>query len=199
MMLSAITITFFWCPKDWSSLHWKASLATVAPKGITVYLNLPSSMLKVVRKDEASSSFWCQKPFLQLHTNIIQGSASKWAMSSGVLKWYGALTITLFRLVGSKQILNFKFPSLSFPSTSTNLIHGMASCTGFRTSALSILSISCWTASFKCTSIGLQGVCLGVTLWSIWIWYGRTAKHPIPSKTSSSFVTSGLCLWLTWE
>ena len=64
----------------------------------------------------------------------------------------------LFILVGSKQILNFKFPSLSFPSTSTKLlIHGVASWTGFRTPTLSILWISCWKASFKCTRIGLQG------------------------------------------
>ena len=49
---------------------------------------------------------------------------------------------------------------------------------------LSILSISCWKTSFKCTGIGLQDVCFGVTLWSIWMWYGGTGKHPIPSKTS---------------
>ena len=38
-------------------LALKTSPATVAPNGITVYLNLPSSVLKVVRKEEASSSY----------------------------------------------------------------------------------------------------------------------------------------------
>ena len=44
MMSSAIAITFFKCPKHWSSLHWKTYPAIVAPKGITLYLNLPSSV-----------------------------------------------------------------------------------------------------------------------------------------------------------
>ena len=48
------------------------------------------------------------------------------------------------RLVRSKQILCFKLPSFSFPSTSTKLlIHGVASCIGFRAPALINLSISC--------------------------------------------------------
>ena len=47
-------------------------------------------------------------------------------MSSSVLKWYGFLTIALYILVGSKQILNIKSPRLSFPSTSQKLlIHGV--------------------------------------------------------------------------
>ena len=47
--------------------------------------------------------FWCQYPFLQSHAVIMQASASKWAMFSGILKWYGSLIIVLFRFVGSKQ------------------------------------------------------------------------------------------------
>ena len=90
-----------------------------------------------------------------------------------------------FRLVGSKQILSFKLPSLSFPSTNTKLlIQGVASCTGFRTPTLSILLISCWKASFKCTRIGLQSVCMGVILGYKWIWYGGPGKHPIQFMTS---------------
>ena len=90
MISSAVTITCLIIPKPWSSLHWKASPATVAPNGMTVYLNLPISVLKVVKNDEASSRFWYQYPFLQSHTVIMQVSASKWAISSGVLKvvWF---------------------------------------------------------------------------------------------------------------
>ena len=44
IMSSTITITFFSCPKHWSSLCWNTSPATVAPKGIMVYLNLPNSV-----------------------------------------------------------------------------------------------------------------------------------------------------------
>ena len=33
-------------------------------------------------------------------------SASKWVISSGVLKWYGSQMVAVFRLVGSKQILS---------------------------------------------------------------------------------------------
>ena len=91
----------------------KHPLQPVVPNGITVYLNLPSSVLKVVRNEEASSSCWCQYPFLQSQTVITHASASKWAMSSGVLKWYGSLMVALFKFVGSKQILSFKLPDLS--------------------------------------------------------------------------------------
>ena len=119
------------------------------------------------------------------HRVIIQASACTWAMSSSVLKWYGSLTITMFRLVGSKQIQSLKLPNLSFPSTSTKLlIQGVYSCTGFRTPALSILSMSCQKAPFKCTRIGLQGVCLGVIFWSKWIQYGGTWKASNTLKTS---------------
>ena len=34
----------------------------------------------------ASSSFWCQYPFLQLQTVIMQVSANRYAISSGILK-----------------------------------------------------------------------------------------------------------------
>ena len=47
-------------------LALKTSPATVAPNGITVYMNLPSSVLKVVRNEEASSSCWCQNPFFTM-------------------------------------------------------------------------------------------------------------------------------------
>ena len=152
---------------------------------MTVYLNLPISVLKVVKNDEASSSFWWQYPFLQSQTVIIQASASKWAMSSGVLKWYGSLMIALFRFVGSKQMCSFKLPSLFLLYTSTKLlIQGVASCTGLSTPVSSILSTSCLNASLRWTGIGWQGVCLGVTLGSICIWYGGPGKLPIPSKTS---------------
>ena len=72
------------------------------------------------------------------------------AGASGVLKWYGSLTITLFRYVGSKQILSFRLPDLSLPSTSTKLlIHGVASCSGFSTPTCNILLTSCLKASFR--------------------------------------------------
>ena len=87
IMSSTITITCLILPKHWSSLCWKTSPATVIPNGITVCLNLSSSVLKAVRKDEASSSSWCQYPLLQSHRDMIHASASRWAMSSDVLKW----------------------------------------------------------------------------------------------------------------
>ena len=77
----------------------------------------------------------------------MQASASKCAISSGVLKWYGSLVIALFRLVGSKQMHSFKLPDLSLLSTSTKLlIQGVASWTSLRTPACSILS----TVLLKC-------------------------------------------------
>ena len=95
------------------------------------------------------------------------------AMPSGVLKWYGYFTIALFRLVRFRQILSFKLPDLSLPSTSTKLlIQGVASWTGFSTPACNILSTSCLKASFRWTGIGWQGVSFGVTLGSSCIWYG---------------------------
>ena len=119
----------------------------------------------------------------------MQALASKWAMSSGVLKWYGSLMITLFKFVGFKQILSFKLPDLSLPSTRTKLLtHGVASCTGFNTPTCSILLNSCWKASFRWTGIGQQGVCFGVTLGSSCIWYGGPGNLPIPSKTSGKLL-----------
>ena len=50
----------------------------------------------------------------------------------------------LFKFVGSNQILSFRLPDLSLPSTSTKLlIQGVASQMVFSTPACSILSISC--------------------------------------------------------
>ena len=140
---------------------------------MTMYLNLPILVLKVVKNNEASSSFWCQYPLLQSHTVIMQASSSKWAMSSGILKWYGSLMIALFRLVGSKQMHSFKLPDLSLSSTSTKLlIQGVASCTGLSTPVCNILSTSCLNTFLRWTGIGQQGDCLGVTLGSICIWHG---------------------------
>ena len=56
---SAMTMTCLIIPKYWLSLHWNTSPTTVVPNGMTVYLNLSIPMLKVVKNDEASSSFWC--------------------------------------------------------------------------------------------------------------------------------------------
>ena len=100
-------------------------------------------------------------------------------MSSGVLKWYGSLMIALFRLVGFKQMCSFRLPNLSLLSTSTKLlIQGVASCTGLSTPACSILSTSCLNASLRWTGIRQQGVCLGVTLGSIYIWKTWEATNP---------------------
>ena len=95
------------------------------------------------------------------------------------------LHLDLFRLVGSKQILNLSLPSLSLPSTKTKLlIQGVAWCTGFRIQTCNILPISCLNGSLRCTGTDWKGVCLAVTLGSICIWYGGPGKHPISSKTS---------------
>ena len=48
-MSSSITITCLIFPKHWSSLHQKTSPATVSPKGITVCLNLPTSVSNLVK------------------------------------------------------------------------------------------------------------------------------------------------------
>ena len=80
---------------------------------------------------------------------------------------------------------SLRLPNLSLLSTKTKLlIHGVASCTGASTPACSILFISCWNFSFKCTGIGEQGVCLGGMLGSTWIWQSGPRNLPIPSKTS---------------
>ena len=125
-------------------------------KGTTGYLNLQGSSVKSCKKGWSFIKFLVPITFLAIthrHNTDICKQMSKVLQC---LKWYGSLAITLFKLVGSKQILKFKFPILFFLSTITKLlIHGVASCTGFRTPTLSILSISCWKASFKCTGIGL--------------------------------------------
>ena len=43
-------------------------------------------------------------PPLQLHTVMVQGSAIKWAIASGIVKWHGSLSMTLFKLVGWRHI-----------------------------------------------------------------------------------------------
>ena len=112
----------------------------------------------------------------------------------------GSLTITVLRFVGSKQILSFKLPIFSFPSTSTKLlIHGVASCTGFKTPAFSSLSISCLKACFKCTGTGLKGICLGVifgsnlyVVWGTWK-ASNTLKYIwVPLYTICSLLVTNL-------
>ena len=99
--------------------------------------------------------------------------------------------ICLFKFVGSKQILSFKLPDLSLHSTSTKLlIHGVASCTGSITPACNLLSTSCLKASFRWTGIGQQGVCLGVTLGSSYIWYGDLEICQFPQKHQDNFAKS---------
>ena len=112
-------------------------------------------------------------------------SASRYTISSGVLKWYGLHTIALFRLVWYKHILSLSLPSLSFLSTNTKLfIKSVAWCTCFRIPSCNILSIFCLNGSLRCAGTGQQGVCLGVTLGSTCIWYVGPGKHPIPSNIS---------------
>ena len=81
-------------------------------------------------------------------------------MSSGVRKWYCSLMTALFKLVGSRQILNLTCPWLSLFSTRMKLlIHGVALFTGSRTPACSIWLISFLNASFRWIGMGLHGVC----------------------------------------
>ena len=75
------------------------------------------------------------------------------------------------KIGGTQADSKLQVTSLVFPSTNTKLlIHGVASCTGFRIRTFNILSISCLKASFKCIGISLQGVCLGAMLGSTCIW-----------------------------
>ena len=107
-------------------------------------------------------------PFFAVTTVNMQASTSMWEMSSSVRKWYGSLVMALFRLVGSRDILNFNCPWMFLLSTRTKLlIHGVASVVGISTPACSILLISCWNASLRSIGIGLHGVCLGVTFGSM--------------------------------
>ena len=134
-------------------------------------------------------------------TDIILASANKWAMSSGVLKWYGPLILALFSLVGSKQILCFKLPTFSFPSTSTKLLNpwgGLmywlqklplwASCQFLVEKLLSsalglVCRVSAWGQYFDLTGYGM----------------GDLESIQYPQKHLGSFVKSALCLQLTWE
>ena len=175
---SVMTITCLIIAKHWPNLCWHTSPATVAPNGTTVNLNLQISVLKVVKNDETSSSFRCQYPFLQSHTVIMQASTSKWAMSLGLLQWYGSLMVALFRLVGSMQMCQLQVAWLVLAFYKHKLlIQGVASSTGLSTSAHSILSTSCLN-----TSVRWIGVCLGVTLGSSCIWWWRTQEAANPFK-----------------
>ena len=61
----------------------------------------------------------------------------------------------MFKLVGSKQMCNFRFPNLSLLSTMTKLlIQGVASLTCASSPACNILLISCLNASLRCTGLG---------------------------------------------
>ena len=106
-------------------------------------------------------------------------------MSSGVLIWYGSLSITLLRFVGSKQILSFKLPILSHPQqTQSCLYMGLLHVLALKLSLSASYQFLAEKASFKSTRIGLQGVCFDVIFGSNCIWYGGPGKHPILSKTS---------------
>ena len=172
-------------PKHCSSLHWKTSPATVAPNGITVYLNHPSSVLKVLRKNETSLSCWCQYPFLQSCTDMIHASANRWAMSSGVVEMIGFLHSHFIKVAGVQADSKLQVTSLVFPLNKHKAVNPWG---GFmywlQNPTFSILSFSCLKAFFKCTGICLQGVCLGVIIGSSCIWYGGPGDHSIPSKTS---------------
>ena len=55
------------------------------------------------------------------------------------------------------------------------------------TPTLSILLISYLKVSLRCTGMGLQGVCFGVTCGSVQMWYGSPGNQPIPSNSSGYF------------
>ena len=107
----------------------------------------------------------------------MHASASKWAMSSWVLKWYSSLTMALLKLVGSKQILSFKLPDLSLPLTSTKLlIQGVASCTGFNTLLVTFYQLLVFFESFfkvdrNWATRGLFWCSTRIKLYMVWgIW-----------------------------
>ena len=76
-------------------------------------------------------------------------------MLLGVLKWYGSLVTVLFKLVGSRHILNLTCLWLSLFSTRTKLlIHGVASFTGSRRLACSIWLIFFLEHIFKMNQYG---------------------------------------------
>ena len=173
------------CPKHWSSLCWNTSPTTVAPKDITVYLNLPSSVLKVVRNDEVSSSCWCWYPFLQSHTDMIHASPSRMSYIPRCHEIIGFPRYHFIKIDGVQTDSKFQVAKLVFPLHKYKSVNPwVASCTVFKTPTFSFLSISCLKASFKCIGIGLQGVCLGVIFGSNWMWYGGLGKHSLPWNTS---------------
>ena len=69
-MSSAMIMTLSRLSNIVSNFLWKMSPVMVAPNGITVNLNSPISVLKVVKKLDSSSNGWCQYPFEQTDTVI---------------------------------------------------------------------------------------------------------------------------------
>ena len=119
----------------------------------------------------------------------MQESASKWAISSAVLKWNGSLVIALFRMVGSVQMHSFRLPDLSLLSTSTKLlIQGVASLTGLSSPACSILSTS-----------SLKSLLGGNTWISLYIIRRSWGSYQSLQRHHSIHTVSGLCLWPAWE
>ena len=111
--------------------------------------------------------------------------AIKWAMSSGVLKWYGSHITALLSFVRSRHMHNFGLPDLSLPSTKTKLfIYGVASVTGLMTLAWSMLSISFLKASLRWIRTGLHRVCFSVMSILTCMRYGKLGNLPIPLNTS---------------
>ena len=176
IMSSAITMTCLILTKHWSSMHWMTFPATVTPNGITVFPNLPSSVLKVVRKDVASSSYWCQYPSCNTHRH----DTCICKQMNYVLRCLEMITSPHYHFIkigGMQADSKLQVTSLVFPLNKHKAVNAwVASCTGIKTPTFSILWISCLKVPFKGTGIGLHGVCLGVILESNCIWYGGTWK-----------------------
>ena len=99
----------------------------------------------------------------------------------------------------SKQILSFKLPLLSFPSTSTKLlIQGVPHVLASKLLLSASYQFLVLKASFKCTWIGLQGISLSVTLGSSCIWYEDLGSIEYHQKHLGSFVKFAPCLSPTW-
>ena len=118
---SAMPITCLILPKHWSSLHWKNLTSYSSSKW---HDSVPESANLSIKGSQEWWSFikllMPAFPFYKCIQVMMHASSSKWAISSGVLKWYGSLVIALFRLVGSKWMYSFKLPNFSLLSTSAN-------------------------------------------------------------------------------
>ena len=143
-------------------------------------------MLKVVSNDEASSSCWCQYPFIAITYRQDTCICKQMSHVLRCLEMIGFPHYCFIKVCGVEADSKLKVANIVFPSTSTKLVKlwGLASCTGFKTPTFSILSTYCLKSSFMYTRTGLQGVCLGLIFGSHWMKYGGPRKHPIPSKTS---------------